>query len=324
MRETLLEATGIKMFFETQDGIVRAVDGVSFKIWKNEIFGLVGESGCGKTTLARVLMGIYEPTEGKVCYRGKNIFSLKRGELRKQRRHMQMVFQDPYSSLDPMMNVERLLSEPLDIHFKIPKSEKKKLVVEFLEKVGLSRRHVNRYPYEFSGGERQRLAIARALITKPEFVVADEPVSALDISIQAQILNLLAELQQDMALTCLVIAHDLNVIYHICNRVAVMYLGKIVELASVDSIFNNPLHPYTKALLSAIPIPDPREKPKGIILKGEVPNPLNPPTGCRFNPRCLFKQSVCIKEEPQLKAEDINHFVACHFFKEIKERVSET
>lgn len=319
MPETLLEANDIKKYFETRDGTVRAVDGASLKILKNEIFGLVGESGCGKTTLARVLMGLYKPAEGDVSYKGKNIFLLRKREMRKLRRYMQMIFQDPYSSLDPLMNVERLLTEPLDIHFKIPKDKKRKMVLEILEKVGLSKRHVNRYPYEFSGGQRQRIAIARTLITKPEFVVADEPVSALDISVQAQILNLLMELQRDMALTCMVIAHDLNVIYHICDRVAVMYVGKIVELASVDSIFDAPLHPYTQALMSAIPIPDPRIKPQGIMLKGEVPSPLNPPPGCRFNPRCPFRQSTCVEREPQLMEAEDSHFVACHFFKEIKE-----
>ncbi len=320
MPGTLLEANNIKMYFETRDGTVRAVDGLSLKISRNEIFGLVGESGCGKTTLARVLIGLYKPAEGEVIFKGKNIFSLKKGEMRKLRRYMQMVFQDPYSSLDPLMNIERLLTEPLDIHFKIPKNRKKEMVIEILEKVGLSKRHVNRYPYEFSGGQRQRIAIARTLITKPEFIVADEPVSALDISIQAQILNLLMGLQRDMALTCMVIAHDLNVIYHVCDRVAVMYVGKIVELASVDSIFSDPFHPYTQALISAIPIPDPRTKPQGTMLKGEVPSPLNPPPGCRFNPRCPFKQSICVEREPQFVEAEDNHFVACHFFKEIKEK----
>ncbi len=320
MLQTLLEAKDITMHFETRKGTIHAVDSLSLKVFENEIFGLVGESGCGKTTLARVLMGIYKPNRGEVIYKGKNIFSLKKGELRRYKRYVQMIFQDPYSSLDPLMNIKRLLIEPLDVHLNIPKNEKNKMVLEMLEKVGLSKRHVNRYPYEFSGGQRQRIAIARALIIRPEFVVADEPVSALDISIQAQILNLLMKLQQDMNLTCLVIAHDLNVIYHICDRVAVMYLGRIVELASVEGIFDNPLHPYTLALMLAIPIPDPRIKPKGIVLSGEVPNPLNPPSGCRFNTRCSFKQSKCVEKEPQLMEVDNNHFVACHFFKEIKDR----
>jgi oligopeptide/dipeptide ABC transporter ATP-binding protein len=264
-------------------------------------------------------MGIYKPNKGEVIYKAKNILSLKKGEMRKHKRNIQMIFQDPYSSLDPLMNIERLLTEPLDVHLKISKAEKKRKVLEMLEKVGLSKRHVNRYPYEFSGGQRQRIAIARALVINPEFVVADEPVSALDISIQAQILNLLLALQRDMKLTCLVIAHDLNVIYHICDRVAVMYLGKIVELSSIKSIFNNPLHPYTQALMSAIPIPDPRIKPKGIVLSGEVPSPLNPPEGCRFNTRCPFKQSKCLEEEPQFREVENNHFVSCHFYKEIKD-----
>jgi len=320
MPETLLQAANLKMYFDTREGTVHAVDGVTFDILRNEIFGLVGESGCGKTTVARILMGLYTPTEGSVLYEGSNIFSLNKEEMRRLRRYMQMIFQDPYSSLDPLMNIERLLIEPLDVHSDISKNEKRETVVELLEKVGLSRYHLNRYPYEFSGGQRQRIAIARALVTKPEFVVADEPVSALDISIQAQILNLIQDLQRDLSLTCMIIAHDLNVIYHICDRVAVMYLGKIVELASVGSIFESPLHPYTKALFSAIPVPDPRMKTQGIMLKGEVPSPLNPPHGCRFNPRCPFKQSLCIEREPQFMEVEGNHFVACHFFREIKEK----
>jgi len=320
MPETLLEASNLRMYFDTREGAVHAVDGVTFKILENEIFGLVGESGCGKTTVARILMGLYKPTEGSVFYKGRNIFSLKKEEMRRLRRYVQMIFQDPYSSLDPLMNIERLLIEPLDVHFDVSKDQKRERVFEILEKVGLSRYHANRYPYEFSGGQRQRIAIARALITKPEFVVADEPVSALDISIQAQILNLMQDLQRDLSLTCMIIAHDLNVIYHICDRVAVMYLGKIVELASVKSIFENPLHPYTKALFSAIPIPDPKVKTHGIILGGEVPSPLNPPHGCRFNPRCPFKQSICTEREPEFMEAGDDHFVACHFFKEIQEK----
>ncbi|MHA2239002.1 MAG: ABC transporter ATP-binding protein [Candidatus Hodarchaeales archaeon] len=319
MPKTLLEAKNITMHFETYKGTVHAVDDVSFDIFENEIFGLVGESGCGKTTLARVLMGIYRPKTGEIIYKGNSLLSMKKSELRKHKRNVQMVFQDPYTSLDPLMNIERLLTEPLDVHLKIPKIAKKQKVFEMLEKVGLSRQHVNRYPYEFSGGQRQRIAIARALIINPEFVVADEPVSALDISVQAQILNLLMALQQDLKVTCLVIAHDLNVIFHICDRVAVMYLGKIVELSSVKSIFNNPLHPYTQALMSAIPVPDPRIKPKGIILSGEVPSPLDPPYGCRFNTRCPFKQKKCEEEEPKFMKAEHNHFVACHFYKKIKE-----
>lgn len=320
MSETLLQATNLKMHFDTRDGTVHAVDGVTFSILENEIFGLVGESGCGKTTVARILMGLYRPTEGSVIYKGRNIFSLEKEEVRRLRRYMQMIFQDPYSSLDPLMNIERLLTEPLDVHTDASRKEKREIVVKLLEKVGLSRYHLNRYPYEFSGGQRQRIAIARALVTKPEFVVADEPVSALDISIQAQILNLIQDLQRELSLTCMIIAHDLNVIYHICDRVAVMYLGKIVELASVESIFESQLHPYTKALFSAIPVPDPRMKTQGIMLKGEVPSPLNPPHGCRFNPRCPFRQTLCIEKEPQFMEAEDNHFVACHFFGEIKEK----
>ena len=320
MSETLMEAKDLKMHFDTRDGTVRAVDDVTFTINTNEIFGLVGESGCGKTTIARILMGLYKPTTGSVFFKKRDIFSITKGEMRKLRRYVQMVFQDPYSSLDPLMNIERLLTEPLDIHYKISKKEKRKRVLEILEKVGLSKRHVNRYAYEFSGGQRQRIAIARALITQPELVIADEPVSALDISIQAQILNLIQDLKDEFSSTYMIIAHDLNVIYHICDRVAVMYLGKIVELASVTNLFSTPLHPYTQALFSAIPIPDPKTSTQRDILKGEVASPLNPPTGCRFNPRCSFRQKICTNQEPDFLEAEENHFVACHFFKEIMKK----
>ncbi len=316
MTEKLVEAMGVKMHFDTRQGFARAVDGVTLQVIRNEVLGLVGESGCGKTTLARILMRIYTPTAGTVRYKGLDIFSLKSDEMRKLRRYMQMVFQDPYSSLDPTMNVEKILGEPLDVHFKISRDEKKHKVIEILEKVGLSKSHMSRYPYEFSGGQRQRIAIARALITNPEFVVADEPVSALDISIQAQILNLIHDLQREYSLTCMIIAHDLNVIYHVCDRVAIMYLGKLVEIASVDELFSHALHPYTKALLSAIPIPDPDVRTQIAALKGEVPSPLNPPEGCGFSPRCPFRRSLC-KEEPALMEDSRDHLVACHFFKDI-------
>jgi peptide/nickel transport system ATP-binding protein/oligopeptide transport system ATP-binding protein len=318
-------------------GVVHAVDNISFDIKKNETLGLVGESGCGKTTTARVLLNLIEPTSGQVLFENEDIFekfgivrkkekislkrmkerlSLKRRRANAQaklllRRKMQLVFQNPYGSLDPRMTVFDIISEPFLIHKHIPKAEWKEKVYQLLKQVGLEEYHAERYPHEFSGGQRQRICIARALAVEPEFLIADEPVSSLDVSIRAQILNLLVDLQKEMGLTYLYISHDLSSVRQISHRVAVMYLGEIVELASTDELFKQPLHPYTTALIEAVPIPDPKTKRLRIILRGEVPSPINPPTGCRFKPRCPYAKE-CPKETPTLVDAGGGHMVSCH------------
>ena len=321
-REVLVEVTNLKKYFPVKSGLliqrevaaVKAVDGVSFKIYRGETLGLVGESGCGKSTTGRTVLQLYKPTSGSVKFEGQEITEMKGEQLRRMRRQMQMVFQDPYASLNPRMSVGRIVSEPLVVHNIGTRREREERVAELLELVGLNPYFVNRYPHEFSGGQRQRIGLARALALNPSFIVADEPISALDVSIQAQVVNLLQRLQEDLGLTYLFIAHDLSMVRHLCDRVAVMYLGKIVEIAESEELYTNPLHPYTQALLSAVPVPDPvvEEQRQRIILKGDVPSPLNPPKGCNFNTRCPVSVDVCFDEDPELLEVLPDHWVACH------------
>jgi len=297
---------------QRQVGAVKAVDGVSFNIRRGETLGLVGESGCGKTTTGRVILRLMEPTSGEASFEGRNIFKLSKEDLRRLRREMQIIFQDPYSSLNPRMTVGDIIGEPLEIHNLARGKEKVRRVQELLEVVGLSPYHMNRYPHEFSGGQRQRIGIARALAVNPKLIICDEPVSALDVSIQAQVLNLLEELQKEFGLTYLFIAHDLSVVKHISDRIAVMYLGRIVEIAHTEELFANPQHPYTEALLSAVPIPNPGMRRERIILPGDVPSPVNPPPGCRFHTRCLYAQEGCrVNDQTLIDSWGNGHYVAC-------------
>jgi oligopeptide transport system ATP-binding protein len=304
------------IIFQKKVGAVQAVDGVSFSVNRGETLGLVGESGCGKSTTGRAILQLYKPTAGEVIFDGRDLTKLNGGDMRKMRRHLQMIFQDPYASLNPRMTVGSIVSEPMQIHNLVPKAQRNQRVQELLQTVGLNPYFANRYPHEFSGGQRQRIGIARALAANPDFIVCDEPVSALDVSIQAQIVNLLEELQDNLGLTYLFIAHDLSVVRHISDRVAVMYLGKIVELADRNMLYDDPLHPYTKALLSAVPIPDPviEKKRERIILTGDVPSPINPPSGCHFHTRCPYVMDVCKVVDPILADQGGGHFVACHLY----------
>lgn len=318
--EKLVEVKNLKKWFLIgksplgKKEAVRAVDDVSFYIKKKEVLGLVGESGCGKTTCGKVILRILEPTDGSIFFDGQEISHISRKEMLKFRKRMMIIYQDPFGSLDPRMTIGATIAEPMEVHKIGSKKERENRVIEIMEKVGLFPDQINRYPHEFSGGQRQRIGIARALATKPEFIVADECVSALDVSIQAQIINLLQDLQKEFGLTLLFVAHDLSVIKHICDRVVVMYLGKIVEIAPKKELFNNPKHPYTQALLSAIPIPDPKLRKRGEILMGDVPSPINPPSGCRFHTRCPYVKAICKEEEPKLETSENTHCVACHLF----------
>ncbi|MBO8164136.1 MAG: dipeptide ABC transporter ATP-binding protein [Brevibacillus sp.] len=302
--------------FGRQIGTIKAVDDVSFSVRSGETLGLVGESGCGKSTTGRSILRLTEPTSGEILFDGVSITRLKPRELRSIRRNLQLVFQDPFASLNPRHNVEKILEEPLVVHGIGSSQERKKRVHEILEIVGLSSYHARRYPHQFSGGQRQRIGIARALITQPKLIVADEPVSALDVSIQSQVLNLMQDLQREFGLTYLFIAHDLSVVRHISDRVGVMYLGRIVELAPKDELYDRPLHPYTKALLSAVPNPDPDAKRERIILQGDVPSPANPPGGCAFHPRCSEAREVCRTTRPPLGDVGDGHYAACHLYNE--------
>ncbi|RIK36036.1 MAG: peptide ABC transporter substrate-binding protein [Chloroflexi bacterium] len=317
----LLVVENLKTYYPVRAGVlqrvvahVKAVDGVSFSIRQGETFGLVGESGCGKSTIGRTILRLQEPTAGSVFFDGEDLFAKRRSEMKPLRRHMQIVFQDPYSSLDPRMPVGDIIAEGLEIHGIGNRRERQEIVLEMLDKVGLNPYHANRYPHEFSGGQRQRIGIARALALRPKFIICDEPVSALDVSIQSQVLNLLRNLSEEFGLTYLFIAHNLSVVEHISDRVGVMYLGKLVEVADRKEIYHNPQHPYTQALLSAIPIPKPRAKRDRIILKGEIPSPLNPPSGCRFHPRCPYAFDRCQVEEPAFEEKTAGHWTACHLY----------
>jgi oligopeptide/dipeptide ABC transporter ATP-binding protein len=317
----LLEARQVVKHFPIRGGVfmkqtaaVKAVDGVSLSIREGETVGLVGESGCGKTTFGRLILRIEEPTSGEVRFQGRDILACSKNEMQALRREMQIIFQDPFSSLNPRKTVAQIVGEPLKVHGVKTRRQREERVLALLEVVGLRREHMRRYPHQFSGGQRQRIGVARALALNPKLVVCDEAVSALDVSIQAQVINLLKDLQRDFGLTYLFISHDLSVVEHVSDRVAVMYLGKIVEIAASRLLYERPLHPYTQALLSAVPLPDPSlKRPGRIILKGDVPSPIDPPAGCRFHPRCLYAQTVCSGDEPALREIRPGQWAACHF-----------
>ncbi|MFG0216224.1 ABC transporter ATP-binding protein [Brevibacillus porteri] len=322
MAEDLLIVKNLKKYYPItggvlggEVGVVKAVDDVSFTVKSGETLGLVGESGCGKSTTGRSLLRLIEPTSGEITFDGTNVMSLSSDAMRKMRRDMQIVFQDPFASLNPRHNIEKILEEPLIVHGLGSSAERKKRVQEMLEIVGLSSYHASRYPHQFSGGQRQRIGIARALMLKPKLIVADEPVSALDVSIQSQVLNLMQDLQREFGLTYLFIAHDLSVVRHISDRVGVMYLGRIVELTTSSQLYSNPLHPYTKALLSAVPSPDPDAVRERVILQGDVPSPANPPSGCTFHTRCPHVTEECRTVRPEFMDAGDGHFVACHLYK---------
>jgi len=321
----LLDIQGLKMYFPITQGIIiqrhigdiKAVDGISFSINRGETLGLVGESGCGKSTTGRAILQLYRPTAGRILFQNEDLTALKGEALRRKRRQMQMIFQDPYASLNPRMTVGNIIGEPLEVHhIGANRVEQRERVQDLLRVVGLNPYFVNRYPHEFSGGQRQRIGVARALAVNPEFIVCDEPISALDVSIQAQIINLLEDLQAEYKLTYLFIAHDLSVVRHISDRVAVMYLGKLAEVATRDELYANPMHPYTQALLSAVPIPDPaiEEKRRRIILEGDVPSPANPPKGCHFCTRCPRVMDICREVDPEFRDMGGGHWVACHLY----------
>ncbi|HOT90901.1 MAG TPA: dipeptide ABC transporter ATP-binding protein [Anaerolineae bacterium] len=323
-KEVLLRVEGLKKYFPIKRGLlqrhvgdVKAVDDVSFNVYRGETLGLVGESGCGKTTTGRTIIRIYEPTAGQVIFKGQDLAKLRPNEMREMRRSMQMIFQDPYASLNPRMSVLNIVGEPLEVYHLANKEERRERVATLLQLVGLNPDFMTRYPHEFSGGQRQRIGLARSLALNPELIICDEPISALDVSIQAQVVNLLEDLQEELGLTYIFIAHDLSMVRHISDRVAVMYLGKIVELTDRDSLYANPLHPYTQALLSAIPVPDPviEETRQRIILEGDLPSPAHPPKGCNFSTRCPQVRDICEQEEPAFIEVAPGHYCACHFVK---------
>ena len=317
----LLEVKNLKKWFPAKSSpfskekvFIKAVDGVSFTLNAGETLGVVGESGCGKSTMGRSVLRLLEPTDGQVLFEGKDYTALKSSELAKSRSDLQIIFQDPYASLDPRMTIGDIIGEPLDIQLKLPTKERMERVLKTMERVGLNTRYVNRYPHEFSGGQRQRIGIARALAVKPEFLLCDEPISALDVSIQAQVVNMLEDLQEELGLTYLFVAHDLSMVRHISTRIGVMYLGKIVEIAESDELYDHPMHPYTEALLSAIPVADPKlaRSSKRKIIKGDLPSPMDVPGGCRFHTRCPYAKPECSQMEPPLVERTPGHFVACH------------
>ncbi len=321
MSEVLLNVENLCQYYKVSKGLfgktqyVKAVDGVNFQVYKGEVFGIVGESGCGKSTLGKTICKLIEPTSGKIEFEGRDITNLSRKEMREVRKDMQMVFQDPYASLNPRMSVRNIVAEPLKIHgLDAGRQETDKRVIGLLQKVGLDSYHAVRYPHEFSGGQRQRIGIARAIAINPKLIIADEPVSALDVSIQSQVLNLMNQLKREMGLTYIFVAHDLSVVEHISDRVGVMYLGNFVEIADKESLYVNPLHPYTQALLSAVPIPDPTIKRERIILQGNIPSPLNAPKGCKFHTRCPKCMDICAEIPPEKKQVDKTHCVYCHLY----------
>lgn len=319
--ENLLTVNDLKVHFPIKKGLlsrtvgyVYAVDGVSLTLERGQTLGLVGESGCGKTTTGLAIMRLIEPTDGKVVFQGRDISRMTRSQLRSLKKQIQIIFQDPYSSLNPRMTVNQIISDPLEIHGAYKGSERQDRIAYLLEKVGLNPEQGRRYPHEFSGGQRQRIGIARALALNPELIIGDEPVSALDVSIQAQIINLLIDLQEEFHLSYIIIAHDLAVVEHICDRIVVMYLGKVVEMGTYKDLYTDPKHPYTQALLSAIPVPNPKSTQKRMVLKGDVPSPINPPAGCAFHPRCPYRMKQCDKSEPGLKDIGGRHCVACFLY----------
>jgi oligopeptide transport system ATP-binding protein len=329
-REVLLSVKGLKKYFPIRRGVfqrhvgdVKAVDGVSFDVYRGETLGLVGESGCGKTTTGRTILQLYEPTAGEVEFDGIDLVGLSGGQMRQMRRRMQMIFQDPYASLSPRMSVLGIVGEPLEVHHVVAGRQRTGRVAELLEMVGLDPAFMNRYPHEFSGGQRQRIGLARALALQPDLIVCDEPISALDVSIQAQVVNLLEDLQDELGLTYIFIAHDLSMVRHISDRVAVMYLGRIVELTDRKTLYANPLHPYTQALLSAVPVPDPfiEEKRQRIILEGDLPSPAHPPQGCNFNTRCPKAIDACFELDPEFVEVESDHYCACHLVSPLNQEV---
>jgi oligopeptide/dipeptide ABC transporter ATP-binding protein len=328
-REVLLEVNNLKKYFPIKGGIfgkktikqVKAVDDVSFEVFKGETLGIVGESGCGKSTTGRALLRLLEPTSGDIYFQGKNIAHLKKNEMRILRKDMQIVFQDPFASLNPRMKVGEIIEEPLINFHLYDKAGRKKRVLEIMEQVGLTASQINRYPHEFSGGQRQRIGIARALATNPKLIIADEPVSALDVSIQSQVLNLLKDLQKELDLTYIFISHDLSVVKHFCDRIGVMYLGKMVEIAEKNELYHRPMHPYAQALLSAVPSPNPKKKKERIVLQGDVPSPSNPPSGCTFHPRCFECLDICSEVTPVLEEKEPGRLVSCHLYSDENKKI---